>query len=68
MELNYIKHKIANIVSINKIVTIHYHELDRNFFFEGESHNFWEMVYVDAGEVEIIANGKQTECAPYLRF
>ena len=58
MELNYIKHKIANIVSINKIVTIHYHELDRNFFFEGESHNFWEMVYVDAGEVEIIANGK----------
>lgn len=57
MELNYIKHKIANVLSINKIVTIHYHELDKNFFFEGESHNFWEMVYVDAGEVEIKAKG-----------
>ncbi len=59
MELNYIKHKIANVISINKIVTIHYYELDKNYFFEGESHNFWEMVYVDAGEVEINADNKQ---------
>ena len=58
MELNYIKHKIANVISINKIVTIHYYELDKSFYFEGESHNFWEMVYVDAGEVEIDADNK----------
>lgn len=58
MKLNYIKHKIANVISINKIVTIHYYELDKNYFFEGESHNFWEMVYVDAGEVEIDADNK----------
>ncbi len=55
MKLNYIKHKIANLISINKIVTIHYYELDKNFSFEGESHNFWEMVYVDSGRVEIEA-------------
>ncbi len=59
MELNYIKHKIANLISINKMVTIHYYELDKNFYFDGESHNFWEMVYVDAGEAEINANGRQ---------
>ena len=58
LELNYIKHKIANLISINKIVTIHYYEFDREFIFEGESHNFWEMVYVDSGEVEISANEK----------
>lgn len=58
MKLNYIKHKIANLISINKIVTIHYYELDRNFSFEGESHNFWEMVYVDSGQVEIMANNR----------
>ncbi len=56
MKSEYIKHKIANLISINKIVTIHYYELDKTFFFEGESHNFWELVYVDAGEVEINAN------------
>lgn len=53
MKLNYIKHKIANLLTINKIVTIHYYEFDKNFIFNGESHNFWEMVYIDAGQVEI---------------
>ena len=59
MKLNYIKHKLANLISISKIVTIHYHEFDRSFVFEGESHNFWEMVYVDAGNVCIKANGRE---------
>ncbi len=58
MKLNYIKHKIANLISINKIVTIHYYELDKNFSFDGESHNFWEMVYVDSGRVEIEADNQ----------
>lgn len=58
MKLNYIKHKIANLLSINKIVSIHYYELDKNFRYDGESHNFWEMVYVDSGAVEIKANDR----------
>lgn len=53
MKLNYIKHKITNIININKIVTIHYYELDKDFSYSGERHNFWEMVYVDSGIVEI---------------
>ena len=56
MKLNYIKHKIANLITVSKIVTIHYYELDKNFSFDGESHNFWEMVYVDSGQLEIKAN------------
>lgn len=58
MKLNYIKHKLANLISITKIVTIHYHEFDKDFVFDGESHNFWEMVYVDTGKVSIKANNK----------
>jgi len=61
MKPNYVKHKIANLISINKIVTIHYYELDKNFSFEGERHNFWEMIYVDAGVVEVKAGSKQLE-------
>ncbi len=60
MESNYIKHKLFNLISINKIVSIHYYELDRNFCFPGESHNFWELVYVDSGE--IIINANDCEC------
>ena len=59
MKLNYIKHKIANLISISRIVTIHYYEFDKNFHFDGESHNFWEMVYIDAGNVKIKANNKE---------
>jgi len=53
MKVNYIQHKIANLISIHKIVSFHYYELNKDFFFEGESHNFWEIVFVDAGHVEI---------------
>jgi len=59
MKLNYIKHKIANLINITKIVTIHYYEFNKNFCYDGESHNFWEMVYVDAGNVKIKANSKE---------
>ena len=58
MKLNYIKHKIANVININKIVTIHYYELDKDFSYSGERHNFWEMVYVDSGIVEINTDEK----------
>lgn len=53
MKATYIKTKLQSVLNISKIVTIHYYEFDRNFVFHGESHNFWEMVYVDKGTVEI---------------
>ncbi|MBQ7097048.1 MAG: helix-turn-helix domain-containing protein [Clostridia bacterium] len=51
----YIKHKLTNTINISKIVTMHYFEFDKNFHFPGERHNFWEMVYVDSGNVLITA-------------
>lgn len=59
LKSNYIKHKIANLITISKIVTIHYYEFDKNFYYDGESHDFWEMVYIDAGNVKIKANNKE---------
>ena len=32
---------------------MHYYEFDESFVFEGETHDFWEMVYVDHGCVEV---------------
>ncbi|MBR2401321.1 MAG: helix-turn-helix transcriptional regulator [Lachnospiraceae bacterium] len=58
MKATYIKTKFQNVINISKIVTIHYYEFDRNFVFHGESHNFWEMVYVDKGAVEIKRDDK----------
>ena len=54
----YVKHQLVNVFSVSKIVTIHYFEFDKHFKREGESHDFWEFVYVDKGEALVTA-GKQ---------
>ena len=43
----YFQHKPENLINITKIVTVNYLELDKNFIFKSESHDFWEMVYAD---------------------
>lgn len=47
-----------NALTIDKIFSIHYFAYAKNFTFTGEKHDFWEMAYVDNGEVGIIADGK----------
>ena len=49
----YVKTQLQNVINISKIVTVHYYEFDKNFVFDGEIHDFWEMVYVDKGRVQI---------------
>lgn len=46
------------VISINKIYTIHYFEYMNDFSFEGESHDFWEFICVDKGEVGVTAGTK----------
>lgn len=53
MKATYIKTQIKNVINVTKIVTIHYYEFDKNFTFDGEKHDFWEMVYIDKGKVEV---------------
>lgn len=59
MKAIYVKTQLKSVINISKIVTIHYYEFDRNFVFEGESHDFWEMVYVDKGRVKILRDGEE---------
>ena len=53
MKATYVKTQLQNVINISKIVTVHYYEFDKNFVFDGESHNFWEMVYIDKGRVQV---------------
>ncbi len=39
------------IFNIEKIIAMFYMELPKNFSYEGERHDFWEMVYIDKGEM-----------------
>ena len=53
MKATFVKTHLHTIFNVSKIITVHYHEFDKNFVFEGERHDFWEMVYVDKGSVLI---------------
>ncbi|MBQ8747612.1 MAG: helix-turn-helix domain-containing protein [Clostridia bacterium] len=63
MKATYVKTKLTSVVNVSKIVTIHYYEFDKNFVFGGESHDFWEMVYIDKGRVRIRADETETDLA-----
>lgn len=55
----YFKHKLENLINVSKIVTIHYFEFEKNFKTEGESHDFWEFVYVDKESIVCYADGEK---------
>ena len=40
---------------IRRVCSIHYFEYTKDFGFQGESHDFWEFVYIDKGEAEVRA-------------
>ena len=55
----YFKHKINNLLVVNSIVTVHYFEFAKDFKHEGESHDFWEIVYADKEDILCSADGKE---------
>lgn len=58
--MTYIKTKLKRSINIEAIITLHYFEYMKNFEFKGESHNFWEFLYVDKGTVAIRADDNWT--------
>ncbi len=53
--MDYQKTLLKEEIIIKKIVSIHYFEYAKDYVFEGEKHDFWEFLYVDKGEVEVMA-------------
>ncbi|MBO7215125.1 MAG: helix-turn-helix transcriptional regulator [Clostridia bacterium] len=55
----YFKHKLTNLISVSKIVTIHHFEFDKNFKSKGEEHDFWELVFAERESLVCTADGKK---------
>ncbi len=47
--------------NIKKLYSVHYFEYSTDYNFPGESHGFWEMVYVDKGSANIV-----TPCGEFV--
>lgn len=50
--------RLNDSIIIKKLYTVHYYEFSKEYRFTGERHNFWEFVYVDKGEVTVVADDK----------
>ena len=59
MEKKYYKHKLENLLVVNKVVTIHYFEFDKSFVSHTESHDFWELVYAEKGNLICSTEGEE---------
>ena len=65
----YIETSIDIVIEVESIILLHYFNYSKHFCFPGESHNFWEMLFVDNGEVSISADGvNSTISAGYAVF
>ena len=54
-------HKISNLLNVQRIVTIHYQALEKNYIFPEEKHDFWEINYADKEDVFIGIDGKKLQ-------
>ena len=51
--------KFERVIHIESIITVFYMELPRNFRYDGERHDFWEMVYIDKGQMVCTAENNR---------
>ena len=57
MNQQYTKTVLRREFSIDALITVHYFEYNKTYRFDGESHPFWELLYVDKGAVNVTADG-----------
>ena len=61
---NYESITLKEELHIRKIYSIHYFEYMKDYVFDGESHDFWEFVFVDSGNLFVTAGDQNfTHCA-----
>ena len=59
--MEFLKVKLKDTISIRGIYSVHYFEFSKTYTFPGESHDFWELVYVDKGRIIATADDKDIE-------
>ncbi|HHV13477.1 MAG TPA: helix-turn-helix transcriptional regulator [Clostridiales bacterium] len=49
----FYKQELHKILEIDNVISLFYSDLNQKFDSKGESHDFWELVYIDRGKIEI---------------
>ena len=59
MENKFTRIELESDFSVSGVYTLFYMEMSKDFSYGGESHDFWEMVYIDKGEMICTAGQKK---------
>ncbi len=54
----YFRNQLHDVIKVSAIYTIHYFRYGKKFRYPMESHNFWELVFIDNGEATIHVEDK----------
>lgn len=46
-------------IDVHELVSVHYFEYSSQYKFLGESHDFWEFLYVDKGNIHVVAGSEE---------
>ncbi len=57
--MDYEKLIVKKDIEVTGLYAVHYFEYSNTYYFEGESHDFWEFLYVDKGVVTVTADGTE---------
>ncbi len=57
----YVPTVLHREITVDAVVTVHYFEHAKDYMFEGEKHDFWELVYIDKGRLEAVADDQTFE-------
>ncbi|WBW98896.1 AraC family transcriptional regulator [Oceanirhabdus sp. W0125-5] len=50
---------LSDEINVQHLISVHYFEYSKNYIFEGEKHDFWEFLYVDKGEINVMADDRK---------
>ncbi|WP_028549673.1 AraC family transcriptional regulator [Paenibacillus sp. UNC451MF] len=56
---DYKRTNLNQTIVIQNLITMYYFEFGKNYVFSGERHDFWEFLYVDKGEVEVLTDNER---------
>lgn len=51
--------QIKNLITVEQIMSIHYFEFKSDFNFSGETHSYWELVYINSGSALVTADDEK---------
>ncbi|RUS45124.1 AraC family transcriptional regulator [Cohnella sp. AR92] len=54
--MEFARYTLREMIAVRKLISFHYFEFAKGYVFEGEQHDFWELLYVDKGSVEVRAD------------